>query len=176
MGSSGNAEYMGEFSRMIVVLLVSSILSLCAGSPCVAEIDGADLMPWDIGYTWFRIWNSKSGKELREDDDNTVSMLEITNTNGKWKWATNSCNPELKYLVSRASGFLLAADGKTLTAELEGNAWTYDSTLGRRTLQSESGGYLSDRRKKGQTVRALGMTSYGMPWLWFRWRLANGYD
>ena len=89
--------------------------------------------------------------------------------------ATSSCNPDLKYLVSRDSGLLLAADGKTLTEELEGNAWIFDSR--QRTLGNEDGKYLMDRkRNKGQTVKKIRMTSYGMPWLWFRWRLTTGYE
>ena len=159
---------------MFVVLLLSSILSLCTGSPCVAEI-ADDMMPGEFGYNWGRIWNSKTGKELLETEDNTVSMVEYTGSRGQWKWATNSCNPELKYLVSRSSGLILASDGKTLTEELEGNAWIFDNR--QRTLKNENGKYLTDRKKnKGQTVRDLKMTSYGMPWLFFRWRLTNGYE
>merc|ERR1711953_1033968 len=113
---------MGHSPRMLVVLLFSSLLSLCAGSSCVAEVDEGGLMPWHTGPKWFRIWNSRSYKELVPNADNTVSMGEYTGK-GHWTWAANSCNPDLKYLVSHDSGLLLAADGKTLTEELEGNAW-----------------------------------------------------
>ena len=64
---------------------------------------------------------------------------------------------------------ILAADGKTLTYELEGNAWTYDEV--EKTLQNENGKFLTNTKKKVQKVRGLRRTKSGEPWLWYQWNL-----
>merc|ERR1712037_372605 len=169
---------MGDYPRMYLLLIVSTVLSLSArgsATTCVAELDDEMNFFWPaFQEVWWRIINR--GEELIENGDKTVSMSSTDGrSNGSWKWAKNSCNPEQKYLVSRDSGLLLAADGRTLTEELEGNAWSYNKTWTDKTLRSESGGYLSTRKRKGQTVRGLRRNSSGMAWFCFQWKIEQGY-
>merc|ERR1719187_2209203 len=119
---------------------------------------------------YFQLWNlGRRKRVLAETDEGTVTMLETSN--GQWKWASNSCFSEKKYLISSSSGLILASDGKTLTKELEGNAWIYDEV--EKTLKSESGNYLSDQRPKdkAQIVRPLQRNSADQPFLWFQWNV-----
>ena len=164
---------------MYLLLTVSTILSLSAAAApgeraCAAEAisNPFDPAPWSTD-NWFIIRNIKTSWALQENGYKNVDMLPGFGGRGRWKWASNPCSPGQLYLMSRSSGMILAADGLTLTDELEGNAWTYDKV--EKTLKNEAGLYLSDTKKKGQTVRKLKYTSYGAPWLLLQWRLENGY-
>jgi len=122
-------------------------------------------VPYGDEFLMINVMKKIGTRILAETSPNTASMVKTTSA--KWKWASNSCYPEQKYLVSSSSGLVLAADGKTLTKELEGNSWIYDEV--EKTLQNENGDYLSDRKRKGQTVRGMRRNAEDNPWMWFQW-------
>jgi len=128
-------------------------------APCVGEAV--------VSGSSFQMINVMKKKVLHVNADGSVTMSK--NSDQKWKWATNSCNPELLYLSSVPSGLILASDGKTVTDTLEENAWTYDEV--EMTMESEIGGFLSDTKKHGIKVRGLRNNKEGKPWKWFRWNL-----
>merc|ERR1711874_373562 len=128
-------------------------------APCVGEAV--------VSGSSFQMINLKRKKVLHVNADGSVTMSKKSDQ--KWKWATNSCNPELLYLSSVPSGLILASDGKTVTDTLEENAWTYDEV--EMTMESEIGGFLSDTKKHGIAVRGLRNTKEGKPWKWFQWNL-----
>merc|ERR1719483_179254 len=115
----------------------------------------------------FQIKNVKNNQVLEVGGDGSVKMSKSSGQ--MWQWATNSCNEDLMYLSSVPSGALLAAGGKSVVDNLEGNTWTYDSA--EKTLSSESG-YLSGTKKKGQKTGGLRRNKKGDPWKFFKWILA----
>ena len=116
----------------------------------------------------FQIKNVKSNKMLQVDGDGSVKMSK--NGDQMWQWAVNKCNEDLSYLFSVPSGKILAADGKSVTDELEGNTWSYNSA--ELTLSSETGP-LTDTKRKGQRVdKTIRRNKKGQPWKFFRWILA----
>ena len=116
----------------------------------------------------FKITNVKSKKTLQVDDDGSVKM---SKKGGQyWQWAENKCDEEKVYLFSVTGGKILAANGKSVTEDLEGNRWSYNS--GELTLSSESG-HLTDTKRKGQRIdSAIRRNKKGQPWKFFRWNLA----
>merc|ERR1712025_475800 len=126
-----------------------------------------DCVPAAVPYgNTFQVINVMKRKMLTENGQNGVSMTQSSGTT--WQWAYNSCDKEQKYLISSSSGKILAADGKTLSDQLEGNSWSYDEV--EKTLENESCRYLQDRKKKGQTVAGIRRKD-GKPWKWFQWTL-----
>jgi len=116
--------------------------------------------------TPFQITNVKSKKTLQVDGG-SVKMSK--NGGHYWQWAVNNCDEEKAYLFSVSEGKILAADGKTVTEDLEGNRWSYNSA--ELTLSSESG-HLTDTKRKGQRIDRLRRNKKGQPWKFFRWNLA----
>jgi len=128
--------------------------------PCVEEAVG-------LGST-FQIKNVKDKKVLQVADDGSVRMSKKGDQT--WQWAFNACNEDLVYLSSVPSGAILAADGKTVTDDLEGNTWEYDAA--EETLYSPRG-YISGTKRKGQKMNgSIKRNKQGAPWKFFRWNLA----
>merc|ERR1719347_605368 len=127
-----------------------------------------DCVPAAVPYgNTFQVINVMKRKMLTENGQSRVSMTQSSGTT--WQWAYNSCDSEQKYLISSSSGKILAADGKTLTDQLEGNSWSYDEV--EKTLENKKCRYLSDRKKKGHTVTGIRRGKDGKPWKWFQWTL-----
>merc|ERR1712037_1065500 len=81
---------MGDYPRMYLLLIVSTVLSLSArgsATTCVAELDDEINFFWPaFQEVWWRIINR--GEELIENGDKTVSMSPTDGrSNGSWKWA-----------------------------------------------------------------------------------------
>merc|ERR1712037_135253 len=116
----------------------------------------------------FKVKNVKSKKTLQATADGSVKVAK--NGGQLWQWAVNKCNEDLVYLYNVPSGKILAADGTSLTDNLEGSTWSYNGA--ELTLSSESG-HLSDTKRKGQKISStIRRNKKGEPWKFFRWSLA----